>query len=550
MKTIYTFLFSILFTSVFAQSANVLKDINPGGSNADAFDEYHNHLLATDNYIYFFADDGIHGVELWRTDGTAEGTHLIKDVNPGPADGYYSLVSDIEGLIFEVGNQILFLSDDGVHGLELWSTDGTESGTSMVKDINEGSANGIGISTAYGAIVYNDELYFPGNEDAYGTELWKSDGTPEGTVLVKNIRYEGASSRPNDFLIFNDLLYFQADEGWIQGGLGVELYVTDGTEAGTNRVTDINPGSTSADPRELIHAGDFFYFIADVGAGTSLWKSDGTPGGTTMVKDGFYAIYDDRMAAHENQLYFAADDDISGTELWTSDGTAAGTFLLKDIEEGSGGSWPKQLTIMNGHLYCVADTDVEGDRIWTSDGTVEGTQLFSTDYGNYMTAFQNQLIYNGPNPSSFGQVLMYNDGTAAGTGIVDVPNGVELNKPSQYTAFKGKLYFVAFDYEYGREMWVYTPAETTTTSTREVLSQNNFEVNPNPATSYLQIKTKVAGEKQIQIFNGLGQIVFQQLNQSGTAINIDIADFENGMYFIEVLNEFGEKSSQTFIKVK
>ena len=82
--------------------------------------------------MYFIANDGIHGKELWKTDGTLSGTVMVKDINTGSGDGaIYCLES--------VNNVLYFRGDDGTNGNELWKSDGTTSGTIMVKDINSGS---------------------------------------------------------------------------------------------------------------------------------------------------------------------------------------------------------------------------------------------------------------------------------------------------------------------------------------------------------------------------------------------------------------------------
>jgi len=238
-----------MYTLCCSQFAQPFTDINPGGSYNPAFDERDNYIIATDDYLYFFANDGSHGVELWRSNGTVEGTHLVKDVNPGSEDAFSSIIGDIDEFIFEVGGHIIFVADDGVHGMELWITDGTEVGTNLLMDIYPGSAPGITLSTNYDAYVMNDILYFQGRDEENGVELWRTDGTAEGTFMIKNIRYLGADSRPHHFMEFNGKLYFAAQEGWIQGGLGEELYVTDGTEAGTQLVIDIANASDSSSPR-------------------------------------------------------------------------------------------------------------------------------------------------------------------------------------------------------------------------------------------------------------------------------------------------------------
>ena len=89
------------------------------------------------NYAFFFADDGVHGKELWKTDGTASGTSMVKDINSGAPTSYPSTSKYTMAVI---GSTLYFSADDGSNGVELWKTDGTSSGTSIVKNINSGSS--------------------------------------------------------------------------------------------------------------------------------------------------------------------------------------------------------------------------------------------------------------------------------------------------------------------------------------------------------------------------------------------------------------------------
>ena len=180
------------------------------------------------------------GRELHVSDGTLTGTSLLKDLNPGEADLPASNLG--AGMSHVWWNDVLYFPlDDGTdeYGQELWRTDGTENGTYMVKDIREGSAS----SGIAGLTLWEDHLYFTALADtSVGYELWKSDGTENGTFILKDI-YSGDSwddsGWPRYFTAFNDKLYFQAtDEEH-----GTELWTTDGTENGTNLVVDLRPGT-------------------------------------------------------------------------------------------------------------------------------------------------------------------------------------------------------------------------------------------------------------------------------------------------------------------
>ena len=157
--------------------------------------------------------------------------------------------------------------------------------------------------------------------------MWKSDGTASGTVMVKDINSGTSSSEPHYLAAVGSTLYFQADDG----SNGIELWKSDGTASGTVMVKDIHTsGSGDSDPRQLTPVGNTLYFSAyDSTHGRELWKSDGTSSGTVMVRDIFNGSdssisnatnYFPKIALG-NTLYFLADDGTNGQELWKSDGT-------------------------------------------------------------------------------------------------------------------------------------------------------------------------------------------------------------------------------------
>ena len=139
----------------------LVKDINPGLDSSAPAD-----LTNVNGILFFRADDGIHGVELWKSDGTAEGTVLVADISPGPDASVPADLTHVNGTLF-------FRADDGIHGAELWKSDGTAEGTILVADINPGP----GTSFPSELTNVNGTLFFHAADVAHGTELWKSDGT-------------------------------------------------------------------------------------------------------------------------------------------------------------------------------------------------------------------------------------------------------------------------------------------------------------------------------------------------------------------------------------
>ena len=165
------------------------------------------------------------GRELWSSDGSREGTRLVRDIRPGQRGGLHDSVGvTIDGVL-------LFTADDGELGVELWRTDGTPDGTHIVRDIRPGSDGSVpGSLTAF-----DGELFFVADDGVHGRELWRSDGTEEGTELVADITILGPTPCADDSYLCDD-----ADEPM---------------------------------PRELTVVGNALYFTADDGEhGTELWR--------------------------------------------------------------------------------------------------------------------------------------------------------------------------------------------------------------------------------------------------------------------------------------
>jgi ELWxxDGT repeat protein len=282
-------------------------------------------IVSIDNSLYFSSRDRSFGpnvnIKLWKSDGTAAGTVQVADIKPGSRT---EDSSDPRRLTVH-GKSLLFIAEDGVNGFELWKSDGTAKGTTLVADINPGIGSSIhGFSSeGYQFPIYSNNIYFSATDGVSGYELWKSDGS----------------------------------------------------STGTKRVADINPGPSGSGPRELTVVGETLFFVAFGLKGYGLWKSDGTTNGTQLVSDVgryTYNIYRSEpryLTAVGNSVFFTAIGDLNtGRELWKSDGTAAGTQIVADIFPGSKGSEPRDLKLVGNTLYFSAKSDdTSGRQLWALD---------------------------------------------------------------------------------------------------------------------------------------------------------------------------------------
>ena len=179
------------------------------------------HLTAVGNTLYFAADDGTNGYELWKSDGTASGTVMVKDINSGSSgSSHYHSGSSYPSKLTAVGNTLFFQANDGFNGHALWKSDGTASGTVLVADPYGASDNSYPLDEL---MAIGNTLFFEAYSTANGSELWKSDGTSSGTVMVKDINSGSGSSNPHELTAVGNTLYFAANDGTN----GLELWKSD-----------------------------------------------------------------------------------------------------------------------------------------------------------------------------------------------------------------------------------------------------------------------------------------------------------------------------------
>ena len=359
----------VLFNSAFLFTSNSISDgiqlrISQGETSTvlGSFEEIERGIVVRNTY-YFSADDGNNGLELWRSDGTETGTVLVKDISSGSSSAPTHL--------FGLGNLLYFSADDGNSGSELWKSDGTSVGTVKVKDINPMSQGADGSSPA-NLVAIGSHLYFTATDGVNGQELWRSDGTEAGTMMVKDINVQDPwNDGPKQILTLANTIYFTADDG----NSGRELWRSDGTDTGTVMVKDIDERiSWGSAPEDIMLMGSVLYFSANDGEnGRELWTSNGTETGTVMVRDIDGSPWGNgsplNLTVFQGTLFFTAYDGFNGRELWRSDGTMAGTVLVSNINpQPSTGSSPQNLTAIGSLLYFVADNGSNGPELWFTSG--------------------------------------------------------------------------------------------------------------------------------------------------------------------------------------
>jgi ELWxxDGT repeat protein len=343
----------------------LLKDIVPGYGHTNP-----THLTRAGANLYF-----VSGNRLYRSDGTAGGTALLKTFASGITE-----LTDVNGTLF-------FVTSSGGYGPELWKSNGTTAGTTLVNDINPGAGSS---DPAHLANV-NGTLYFAANDGVHGTELWKSNGTAAGTVMIADIEEGTYGSQPAGMTAYGGRVYFRAGTSYN----GFEPWVSDGTAAGTSLVAylreghypgefppELNPPYLSF-PDNFTVSGGGLYFTAypNIGNVERVFRIGGTGDGPQDVGGASAARYGasasiTQVADVNGALYYSTRSLAypykgASNRLYKIIGTT--NTLLRDFSLGD--EEINQFTVAGGVLYFVANDGRSGREIWQSDGTPEGTAM-------------------------------------------------------------------------------------------------------------------------------------------------------------------------------
>jgi ELWxxDGT repeat protein len=435
--------------------AALTMDINPGAPSSNP-----QNMAALGSTVLFAADDGAHGVELWKSDGTLSGTAMVKDINLGSttSGGVITANSSNPTDLVTMGGDVYFAASDGADGTQLWKSDGTAAGTTMVTNLNA-MAGGLSPSEL---LVVNGTLYFTADDGTDGTQIWKTDGTSAGVTMVSNLQPTTGTAEPANLTNVGGTIYFTANAGTA----GTQLYKTDGTATGTRQVTALVSGGVGLSPTHLTDVNGTLFFVGyDTAHGSELWKSNGTAAGTVGVDDinpGAAGSNPTGLTNVSGTVYFAADDGTHGVQLWKSDGTPTGTVMVKDIDTVTAGAsaYPANLVAGNGEIYFRANDGTHGTQLWQSDGTDSGTVMVATINPSLAGATPDNLVMgNGyvfftANDGTHGYELWQSDGTSAGTALVtDIFPGANSSNPANLTVVGQTLFMAANDGTHGNELW-------------------------------------------------------------------------------------------------
>lgn len=407
--------------------ARLVSDIHPSGGSDPRL------LTRVGQVVLFTASDGVHGRELWKTDGTTQGTRMVRDIRLGLAG---SQPQDLA----RVGNRLFFTANDGIHGRELWVSDGTRAGTRLVRDLTVGPRG----STQMTVLDRGGRALFSRDFQ----DLWRSDGTAGGTLLLR--RFTGINLA--DTASLKGALYFPADDA---------IWRTDGTAPGTRFVV----ATTTAASELTTYKSRLYFSTFGFPEVPRLWWSDGTAAGTKRLA-GLVAPRD--LTVLDRTLFFnASTSTTAAPRLFRGNGTVTSTVPVQPSVRPPLTGMVKAIE----RLWAV-DSTVRApwhDRLRASDGTAAGTSVIHGGTGEWFTTDDDtlELVSNGGRVwfaagpgvlvddewSLTDHELWSSDGTAAGTFQAADINPSGSSKPRDLASLASSVLFGATDGSVGRELW-------------------------------------------------------------------------------------------------
>jgi ELWxxDGT repeat protein len=531
---------------------SLLKDIivGPTGSNtADGFN-----LFSNGNYLLFSAETLTQGTELWKSDGTSANTVLLKDINTGASS------SDVKAF-FKFGNIVLFQAETIATGEEIWKTDGTAAGTVLVKDIYSGPMNSTSMLSTF-FYEFNGRAYFNAANGVNGEELWSTDGTEANTSMVKDIQ-TGPNGSFN--LLFNAIKVgnkFIFASGNLFGTRN-QLWQSDGTTAGTTLLQDFSisngelpiilpafewSGNSYTQP--LFQGNKFFFTAKTAAEGTELWVSDGTTAGTNLVKDirtgSANGLTGASFVYTSNAFYFAAHNGSNGVELWKTDGTQGNTVMVADINVGSASADPELFPLFNNKLvFSANDGNNTAADLYVLNGTISPLPVKLLDLSAILVAKDAKIQWTTEqeiNSEKFVIQRSYDGTNYENIGTVQAAGQLSIRRSYSFTdvAINSSKSIV-----YYRLQMVDKDGKSELTKTiflKLAGAQWDVRLLNNPVQSTLNISMYgITGNMVLKIVDVSGKLVHTSSVKTTGNLAIPTTNLAKGMYLLTVENEQGKK---------
>ena len=417
---------------------------------------------------YYTQDDGINGFEFWRSNGTSGGTSMVRDITTGQNRESKGGHKRFPKNMTPMGGNIYMAAYGPTTGYELWRSDGSSGGTNLLLDIWTGN-NGSdpNSSNPSNFLVAGSTLFFTATNGSNGTELWRTDGTAGGTVMVADIATGSSSSNPSSLTLVGTTLFFSA----ANSSGDRELYRCASPYTTVTQVRDINAGGSS-DPQQLFaHDGILFFSATDGVTGRELWKSEAPFGSinTTLVRNiwtgsgstgngnpkNFFSL--------GNRLLFQANDSTNGAELWSAVApyNTGSTALLVNINtSATASSFPNLFTAIGDTVFFRANTNTHGFELWKSGGTSASTRRVAdmnvgtgSSSPSFLTVFDNRIYFTANNGTGGRELYFTSQAPFISVTRVEIAPGTASSAPTNLSVIGSRLYFAANDGTNGFELY-------------------------------------------------------------------------------------------------
>ncbi|MCP3097953.1 hypothetical protein LZ198_03580 [Myxococcus sp. K15C18031901] len=433
-----------------------LKVALPPGSGVSVNGPFPEAFVEARGTLYFATNLFDGSATLWRSDGTEHGTLPVKSFPP-------ALVGSpaLRGLT-AVGSRVFFQLDQPSTGLELWVSDGTTKGTRLVEDLTPGPApTRIAFTAAQGGrLTFVREV--PVAPGSTRVELWRTDGSSEGTVRLRDF---GSTARlGNAALALGDhLLFFLGPPG--QGTL---LWRTDGTSKGTATVKRLDADVVAI--TDSMQWGGQGVFLFPDGPNTEVWKTDGTTAGT-MRLDAF-GKYVGLLGVLDSTVYVASGDTatrrlrIQSLSMNGGGKTSITTLPNPYADEADAYPYVQRSAVSGGKLYFTVAISSPGPapraaQLWVSDGTAQGTEQLaenlslSDEYASPLFSLGDGAALFAGATRSAGLEPWFTAGTLATTRgpLADVRPGPAPSLSDGFTRVGDRVYFRAGDDTGAMQPW-------------------------------------------------------------------------------------------------
>jgi ELWxxDGT repeat protein len=424
-----------------AASAELVKDIIAGSQSSAVFNQGFffgdNTEVALGNKFIFTATDGQHGVEPWVSDGTAEGTILLKDINAGAG------TSQAAGFTV-FGSFVYFFANDGT-SWQIWRSDGTAANTVRLTNIAAGADAGHGV----GGIAFSSGKIFYEESGSVGCSLWVSDGITQGS-MIKDFPNQTPSEGP----VFQGAVGGQLFFSMIDGNDVSQVWISDGTSIGTGPLTNFPDDSAEFSLNNIFNGHlvfSAFVSTGNNGGGDSLFETTGDNSTTGHFGPLFQSSGPDNFTVSGGKLYFTAVNTID--QIYSYDGLTVAP--VSSLGTTSDPDAIENLTDVNGTLFFTADVSGETQLYKLVSGAATPVPLPSgaSDPSN-LQSVNGTLFFSASDAGS--ATLFETDGST--TAAVEGDPG---NNPTGLLNVDGTLFYAASDSTHGTELHTATPTGTT-----------------------------------------------------------------------------------------